>query len=31
MESKDEPIPISALQHMAFCPWQCALIYADLH
>lgn len=25
----EEPIPISALQHYAFCPRQCALIFVD--
>jgi CRISPR-associated exonuclease Cas4 len=29
MESEDERIPISALQHMAFCPRQCALIHIE--
>ncbi|MCJ2543089.1 CRISPR-associated protein Cas4 [Thermostichus vulcanus] len=29
MEHEDEWIPISALQHMAFCPRQCALIHIE--
>ncbi len=29
MEIEDERIPISALQHMAFCPRQCGLIHIE--
>ncbi|MEN9226125.1 MAG: CRISPR-associated protein Cas4 [Thermostichus sp. HHBFW_bins_43] len=29
MDNEDERIPISALQHMAFCPRQCALIHIE--
>ncbi|MDX2270808.1 MAG: CRISPR-associated protein Cas4 [Cyanobacteriota bacterium] len=29
MENEDDRIPVSALQHMAFCPRQCALIHIE--
>ena len=29
MEGEDDLLPISALQHLVFCPRQCALIHLD--